>query len=245
MLKAYDTLGIEVTRRCNMHCAHCLRGDAEQKDIEYRYIDALLTDIKYISSLLITGGEPSLNPKAIQYIADVIRSRDICLGGVALITNGKTVPDGFITACASLFSLATEDECSYLAVSRDIFHEEPPRENLQKLSIFKAFQPDGHRNDWDRMYLKDLGRARDLVGYQKAEVTKPDELWYEYDAKAGVILFSDTVITMTVNGDILSDCDYDFKDTMNWRIGHVTDPYWAERAIGIVGEKERRDTRCA
>ena len=77
------------------------------------------------------------------------------------------------------------------------------------------------------------------------DVAKSDELWYEYDASGGVIRFSDTIITMTVDGDILSDCDYDFKDTMNWRIGHVTDPYWAERAIGIVGKKERRDTRCA
>lgn len=33
---------IEVTRRCNMCCAHCLRGDAEAVDIQERYIDAFL-----------------------------------------------------------------------------------------------------------------------------------------------------------------------------------------------------------
>ena len=244
MLKAYDTLGIEVTRRCNMCCAHCIRGDAEQKDIEYRYIDALLTDIEYISSLLITGGEPSLNPNAIRHIADIIRERDIFLGGVALITNGKCVTDEFITACASLFSLAREDECNYLAISSDIFHEEIPRENRQKLSIFKAYQPDGHHNDWNRMYLKDLGRAKDLHAYRKVEAAKPDELWYEYDPDKERIRFSDTVITMTVNGDILCDCDYDFEDSLNWRIGRVTDPYWAEKAIGIQ-MKGRGVTLCA
>ena len=33
---------IEVTRRCNMCCAHCLRGDAESIDIQEKYIDAFL-----------------------------------------------------------------------------------------------------------------------------------------------------------------------------------------------------------
>lgn len=33
---------IEITRRCNMCCAHCLRGDAEAVDIQERYIDAFL-----------------------------------------------------------------------------------------------------------------------------------------------------------------------------------------------------------
>lgn len=29
---------IEVTRRCNMCCAHCLRGDAENIDIQEKYM---------------------------------------------------------------------------------------------------------------------------------------------------------------------------------------------------------------
>ena len=32
---------IEITRRCNMCCAHCLRGDAENVDIQEKYINAL------------------------------------------------------------------------------------------------------------------------------------------------------------------------------------------------------------
>lgn len=61
---------IEVTRRCNMCCAHCLRGDAEAVDIQERYIDAFLDSFAnagYISSLTFTGGEISLNIPAIRY----------------------------------------------------------------------------------------------------------------------------------------------------------------------------------
>lgn len=35
---------IEVTRRCNMCCAHCLRGDAESIDIQEKYIDMALAE---------------------------------------------------------------------------------------------------------------------------------------------------------------------------------------------------------
>lgn len=37
---------IEVTRRCNMCCAHCLRGDAESIDIQEKYIDAFLDNFE-------------------------------------------------------------------------------------------------------------------------------------------------------------------------------------------------------
>ena len=39
---AANSVFIEVTRRCNMCCAHCLRGDAESIDIQEKCIDAFL-----------------------------------------------------------------------------------------------------------------------------------------------------------------------------------------------------------
>lgn len=64
-----NSVFIEVTRRCNMCCAHCLRGDAESIDIQEKYIDAFLDSFEtgaYISSLTFTGGEISLNIPAIR-----------------------------------------------------------------------------------------------------------------------------------------------------------------------------------
>ena len=66
---------IEVTRRCNMCCAHCLRGDAESIDIQEKYIDAFLDNFEkgaYISSLTFTGGEISLNIPAIRYTLNAV-----------------------------------------------------------------------------------------------------------------------------------------------------------------------------
>lgn len=74
---------IEITRRCNMCCAHCLRGDAENVDIQEKYIDAFLDSFEkgaYISSLTFTGGEISLNIPAIRYTLKAVKERGIAVG---------------------------------------------------------------------------------------------------------------------------------------------------------------------
>lgn len=67
---------IEITRRCNMCCAHCLRGDAENVDIQEKYIDAFLDSFSnggYIGTIIFTGGEISLNIPAIRYILKAVK----------------------------------------------------------------------------------------------------------------------------------------------------------------------------
>ena len=33
-----NEFAIEITRKCNMKCAHCLRGEAQKRDIHKKYI---------------------------------------------------------------------------------------------------------------------------------------------------------------------------------------------------------------
>ena len=56
-----NEFAIEITRKCNMKCAHCLRGEAQKRNIHKKYITKVLEDISSIGSLTITGGEPTLN----------------------------------------------------------------------------------------------------------------------------------------------------------------------------------------
>lgn len=103
---------IEVTRRCNMCCAHCLRGDAESIDIQEKYIDAFLDNFEkgaYISSLTFTGGEISLNIPAIRYTLKAVKERGIAVGSFYMVTNGKAVDKMADLAMASLEWWAYED----------------------------------------------------------------------------------------------------------------------------------------
>lgn len=47
-------LSIEITRRCNMSCAHCMRGDALNIDINHQYIKNILKYFKSIHNPLNT-----------------------------------------------------------------------------------------------------------------------------------------------------------------------------------------------
>ncbi len=68
-MRVYSLI-LEVTRRCNMCCAHCLRRDAEDIDMEKETVDEILNMVDEIQSVTFTGGEPSLNLPLIQYFFD-------------------------------------------------------------------------------------------------------------------------------------------------------------------------------
>ena len=58
---------IEVTRRCNMQCRHCLRGDAQNVDISNEIIDRFFdgfADGAVIENVVFSGGEITVNNPA-------------------------------------------------------------------------------------------------------------------------------------------------------------------------------------
>lgn len=93
----FEYLTIETTRRCNMKCAHCLRGDAQEVDIDYKHIDDLLDQTEVIGHLDITGGEPTLNLDALEYILNGLCKRGISLLEFGLNTNGLIYSERFIS----------------------------------------------------------------------------------------------------------------------------------------------------
>ena len=98
-------LCIEITRRCNMCCAHCMRGDAEPVDIPLKHISNLLRHVRHIHHFNITGGEPSLNVRAIRHILDRVRAYGITVNDFYIVTNGSATSrsEEFIEACAALY----------------------------------------------------------------------------------------------------------------------------------------------
>ncbi len=85
----YYELSVEITRKCNMKCAHCLRGDAQNKTISKEVIDSLLDQINSIGQLTLTGGEPFLEPEMIEYLFTGIIKRKIPILEVGCMTNGS------------------------------------------------------------------------------------------------------------------------------------------------------------
>lgn len=224
MKASVDTLAFEITRRCNMCCEHCMRGDAQNKDMTEEIIDATLLGIESIGSLVLTGGEPSLNVPAMRYIAKRIDELGIPVGYVYLVTNGKVVSNDFLLACLELFVQADEPDMNGLALSKDMFHEDIPWENINKLSQLTAFNSEDKDTDFDKYPIINLGRAKDLDGFEKREVCR--EI-FSMDI-SGEVPCIESTITVTVDGDILSGCDYSYAEAANIQVGSVKSKDWVK-----------------
>ena len=84
-------LAIETTRRCNLKCSHCMRGECQNIDISKEIIDMILNneEIEMIEHICFSGGEPTLNPNVIIYAIDKIIEENINVQDIAMVTNGQ------------------------------------------------------------------------------------------------------------------------------------------------------------
>ena len=155
-------LCIEITRRCNMRCAHCMRGDAESVDITLRHISDLLRHVRHVHHFNITGGEPSLNVRAIRHILGRVRAYDITVNDFYIVTNGATTSRSgeFIAACAALYKYQEEkeqDSGHMLEMSDDRFHD--PAEHAVTLAALSPYPFFGVRGQAERIFLSREGRS--------------------------------------------------------------------------------------
>jgi MoaA/NifB/PqqE/SkfB family radical SAM enzyme len=118
-----DNLAIEVTRKCNMKCAHCLRGDAQNKNISNKTLATVLENVESISSITFSGGEPSLNVKAIREFIRLAKDKGISVGSYFVSTNGKIANPDFLLAMLELHLFCNDNEISCLQVSTDEYHD--------------------------------------------------------------------------------------------------------------------------
>lgn len=92
----WNGLHVELTRKCQLACTHCARGNAQKINIKNEDIDNLLKHTEQIMLLNLTGGEPTLNLKSMQFIVDKLIEYCIPLYELNIITNGVDIPRKFI-----------------------------------------------------------------------------------------------------------------------------------------------------
>lgn len=155
-----SSLVIEVTRRCNMKCPHCLRGPAQALDITQDILDRLLAPVSSIGTITLSGGEPSLRPELLMMVLNTCKHYRISIEECYIVTNGKHITDKFLNAVMAwqqytvtptvnphiavdwhtAYKLLTEmrdeeNRCNgcYVALSMDAYHEPISLANLAKL----------------------------------------------------------------------------------------------------------------
>lgn len=229
----YSRLQIELTRRCNQSCAHCCRGEAQNIDLTKEIVDDFFekNDIYYISNLLFSGGEPTLNGEMLEYFIDKIIEKNIIVYSFMLSINGLSYSKELINGLNKLrdyIILKSDSERYYpgiLMISQDQFHKEANKEVIEKLKDLSYFSPiDKHIiNEED---ILPYGRAlenglskqqpdlSELIDYQKNYRIK------EYEGTTYLVIDYQYI---SANGNIINNgCEsYDLMD--EYALGNVQD----------------------
>ena len=143
----FGGLGLEITRRCQLQCAHCLRGDAQNVDMSKEIIDSILDQCAGIFEVSFMGGEPTLNIDVMDYFLGEVHRRNILLGQLSFVTNGISIPDtlkdfllrsyDYISSCLCYLRISVHDPCMrYQPVFWEIHQERELRRHLLYSSLY-------------------------------------------------------------------------------------------------------------
>lgn len=212
-------LVIEITRKCNAFCQHCLRGNAQNKNISNDTIDKMLEGVTYISMVTFSGGEPTLAVDRIRYFLEVCKERDIEIGNCFMYTNGMIASRELVSVLTDLYAYCTDNEATSLIISRDVYHQEAIEDVSEADKLYKSLSFYRNQEQSDRhdpQLLINEGRAMGLGGrdaYLSELVVGEDD-----DGNPETV---EGTVFVNVNGDIISSCDMSYESQEKNKMGNV------------------------
>jgi hypothetical protein len=237
-------LVLEITRKCNLRCAHCLRGAAQRKVMDTNVVFKTLYHVESIGNLVITGGEPSLAPEVIHNIWQSLLWHKVDLQCFYIVSNGQPHNKyrAFLEEVDRLYGYCDDKGSCSLTISADQYHpNNPDRRYLfdkygnQERYYGEApeyFHPDQRT---ERIYkvLND-GRARDtLVGTEPWEDQEPWKLDDDY---------IDGLVYVSCNGNVTSSCNMSFHRIDKEHKGNVLEKSLLEIIEGFSVGREKVET---
>jgi len=242
---------IEVTRRCNMKCAHCLRGEAQNKTMKEEHLRNLLRQTSYINCVTFTGGEPTL-PSGLNMINEFI---DLCfeynveVGNWYIVTNGLKWRSKLPRTIWRLHNLCTENDISGIEVSNDKYHESNAiqredfiyhlQNGLYDEGIDEEEISVGKRGEINLV----IAEGRALSNWIGERNNIGESLTYEiYNDEVEI---REGTLYLNCNGNVILGCDWSYK-SQETQTDHflckVEDSI--EDAIREKGENETEEEEC-
>lgn len=238
-----NELVIEITRRCNIQCMHCLRGPAQKVDIDNKTIDKLLEGITSISCVTFTGGEPSLAVSKIKYFTKRVKELGIEVHSFYVITNGKVASVALAHALMDLYAYCNpfdqEDFMGGLCISQDQYHREIGYEINSAKRIYGAlafFRPDDRKMDIETPI--DEGWARINGIGRRTERPNMNVIGLDDDGNVDRV---EEVVYINALGDVVPSCDMSYESQKVHKIGNVHDNSLAEIMKQLAGPVEHED----
>lgn len=210
-----NDLVIETTRRCNMNCGHCLRGNAQNKHMKDEYLYEFLKQVDYVGSVAFSGGEPTLpsGMKVIERFMEICNELNVRVGNFYIATNGKVWRDDFPELINRLFNLCEDNEMSSIDISGDQFHESDKwsinqfkfRLEEELYDYYNIDEIVSIRPDIDRRFVITQGRGA-CVGYNE----RIHEIII-YENEEDEFRINEGTIYLNCNGQIIAGCDWSYE----------------------------------
>lgn len=220
MLLHLKHLLLEVTRKCNMACPHCMRGDAENLSMDYAVIDRIFEDTRQIDHLVLTGGEPSLAPYVIQQILYRARVWKCSIHSFFCATNAKTYSQPFVDALCGLYDYCKHPEYCTLTVTIDPYHEPADPDVIGRYRALPFYRPVFEYGSNLPYPILTEGRAQ-KNGIGQSEIPIKDCI-YDVDYNGFSCTFGDTVY-VNAKGGVLLNADLSYQSQGEFCIGNLTE----------------------
>jgi len=103
-----QNLTLELTRKCNLNCGHCMRGDMQNLSMSDEVIERVFEDIDGAFSLQFSGGESSLAVDRLQKVVEVIKEKKTKIRSVLIFTNAVNISEQYIKCLEELRAYCLE-----------------------------------------------------------------------------------------------------------------------------------------
>lgn len=232
-LNVYN-LVIEATRKCNMRCEHCCRGPAQRKTANHQHIYKLLQMINQVSTLTITGGEPTLAMEILEHISNCAKYGSCDVGSFFMVTNGKSINvDNVAEWVYGMRAACSDNEVSMIGFSFDQWHKDTftnqqlskQRRNFYNLreklewdyGINEAdcggdFVVEHSNDKWGYESILQEGRGKD---WGMKSTTMEDFDFEDYDGTIDTLSITEGALYLTCSGWIIAGCDWSYQTMDN------------------------------
>lgn len=224
-------LVLEVTRRCNDRCEHCLRGPARPVNMNPRLLAQLVQnlDITYIGSVTLSGGEPSLVPELIASLRKVLARHKVEVGSFYCATNGLNNSREFVTEMLEWYLFCTDNEISAVRLSSDRFHK-PVRADRLYLNALKFFSVQETPLGASQV----LREGRALPWGERA--VREDCIVVEEKEEHREVL--EGTLYLNALGELIAGCDWSYVSQKRHMIGRSSDPDLWEKIRAFSGTED-------
>lgn len=230
----FDGLGIELTRRCNKACAHCMRGAAQNLTMPNETINKIVSNVADVQGIALFGGESLLDIDRVEYLIQKILSSNWTTKNIEVTTNG-TICDKRIIDAFEAFCCGYNGRNAYIFISDDRFHN--PDEYNSAFAFYKPLVDEANQRirqicEDSEMhvtlssvhkgrgieYILYSGNAEDLIDGRNEQYRLEEEsVRYTNTWKHRIKILGDTIpccIEFLANGNVIlhEELSYDAMD---------------------------------